>query len=225
MMDMKSKRFIDVSHTIEHGMQTYPGIPVPVITDFLTRSDSREHYADGTEFYIGKIEMVANTGTYIDSPFHRYENGTDLSELRLESLADLEGITIHCPFMNGRAVNKQCLEKHDVRGKAVLIHTGWDVHWRSEQYFQGHPYLTRDAADFLVHERAILVGIDSMNIDDTDDLTRPAHSLLLRANIPIVEHMCNLQSVPDRGFKFYAVPVKIRHYGSFSVRAFCIISE
>lgn len=222
---MKSKRFIDVSHTIEHGMLTYPGIPGPVITDFWTRVDSREHYANGTEFYIGKIEMAANTGTYVDSPFHRYADGKDVSELPLDSLADLEGIVIRYPLVNGRAVNKQCLEKHDVKGKAVLIHTGWDQHWRNDRYFRGHSYLTEDAADFLLHEGAILAGIDSLNIDDTDDLTRPVHSLLLGANIPIIEHMCNLQFVPDCGFKFYAIPVKVRRFGSFPVRAFCIVSE
>lgn len=221
---MSSKRFIDVSHTIEHGMLTYPGIPAPEISDFLTRADSRGHYAAGTEFSIGKIDMAANTGTYVDSPFHRYENGMDLSELPLESLADLEGIVVRCPLENGRAVHKKYLECYDVKGKAVLIHTGWDRHWRTNQYFQGHSYLTKDAAEYCVQSGAAVVGIDSLNIDDTDDLTRPAHSLLLRANIPIVEHMCNLKSVPDNGFKFYAVPLKIRRFGSFPVRAFCIVT-
>jgi arylformamidase len=224
-MDLKVQQLIDVSHTVEHGMTTYPGIPAPSITDFLTRSDSREHYAKGTEFYIGKIEMAANTGTYVDSPFHRYAGGKDLSELPLDSLANLEGIVIRCPFENGSEVDKYWLEKHDIRRKAVLIHTGWDRHWRKEQYFKGHPYLTKEAADFLLHEGAVLVGIDSLNIDDTNNPARPVHSILLGADIPIVEHLCNLQSVPDRGFTFFAVPVKIRSFGSFPVRAFCIIMK
>ena len=225
MAEIQRRNFIDVSHTIEHGMITYPGIPGPVIADFLTRQDSRSHYADGVEFSIGTIEMAANTGTYVDSPFHRYAGGTDLSELSLESLANLDGIVIRHPETEGRPVDAHCMDMYDVKGKAVLIHTGWDRHWRSETYFRGHPYLTKDAAAFLLHGGARLVGIDSLNIDDTADLTRPAHSLLLGANIPIVEHLCNLQSIPDSGFKFFAVPIKIRYFGSFPVRAFCTVGE
>jgi arylformamidase len=225
MTGMDKRRFIDVGHTIEHGMRTYPGIPGPVITDFLTRVDSRKHYAEGTEFSIGKIEMAANTGTYIDSPFHRYENGTDLSGLPLESLADIDGIVVRCRVTNNRAITAQNLGPVNVKGKAVLFDTGWDRNWGAETYFQGHPYLTKDVAVFLIREGAILVGIDSLNIDNTDDPARPVHSILLGANIPIVEHMCNLQSVPDSGFKFYAVPVRIRHFGSFPVRAFCLIED
>ncbi len=225
MTRIDKRRFIDVGHTIENGMKTYPGIPGPVITDLLTRPDSRKNYAEGTEFSIGKIEMAANTGTYVDSPFHRYESGTDLSELPLESLADIDGIVVRCRDEKARAISTQNFDHVEVKGKAVLFDTGWDRHWGTKTYFHGHPYLTKDAADFLVHEGAILVGIDSLNIDDTGDLTRPVHSILLGANIPIVEHMCNLQSVPGGGFKFFAVPVKIRHFGSFPVRAFCLIED
>jgi kynurenine formamidase len=225
MAGIKKRRFVDVGHTIEHGMKTYPGIPGPVITDLLTRPDSRKNYAEGTEFSIGKIEMAANTGTYVDSPFHRYENGTDLSELPLESLADIDGIVVRCLVAKGRAISAQNLDHVDVKGKAVLFDTGWDRHWGTETYFHGHPYLTKDAAEFLLREGATLVGIDSLNIDDTGDLTRPVHSILLGANIPIVEHLCNLESVPDSGFKFFAVPVKIRQFGSFPVRAFCLIED
>jgi arylformamidase len=225
MTGMDKRQFIDVGHTVEHNMKTYPGIPGPVITDFLTRSDSRRSYAQGTEFSIGKIEMVANTGTYLDSPFHRYENGTDLSELPLESVADIDGIVVRCRTAENRAITAHTFNHLDVKGKAVLFDTGWDKNWGTETYFHGHPYLTKDAADVLVRDGAILVGIDSLNIDDTGDLTRPVHSILLGARIPIVEHMCNLRSVPDSGFKFFAVPVRIRHFGSFPVRAFCLIDD
>ena len=215
---------IDLSHTIEDGMLTYPGMPGPKISDYLAREESRSHYTHGTEFYIGKIEMVANTGTYLDSPFHRYAQGADLAGLNLGSLADLEGVVARTP---GRRIHAPALEEvftgQDLENKAVLIHTGWAAHWRTEQYFIGHPFLTGDAAQFLVDWRAALVGIDTLNIDDTSDGTRPVHSLLLGAGIPIVEHMRGLELLPDCGFRFFAVPVKIQGLGSFPVRAFAIV--
>jgi len=214
-------RFVDLSHSIESGMITYRGLPAPVISDHLTREDSRKHYSEGTEFYIGKIEMVANTGTYLDSPFHRFAEGKDLSELSLSSLADLEGIVIRAG-KDQRPVEQNLFQDLKLNRKAVLIHTGWDVHWRTDQYFEGHPYLTRQAAQHLVDCGVSLVGIDSLNIDDTADLSRPAHSLLLRAAIPIVEHLCNLQSLPDHGFRFYAVPPMVKGFGTFPVRAFAL---
>ena len=216
-------RFIDLSHTVEDGLITYKGLPAPIICDFLSREQSRHHYAPGTEFQIGKIEMVANTGTYLDSPFHRYEDGKDLSELELTSLANLDGV--RAKSQGQRAVNVFTFENVDVKGKAVLINTGWDKHWRTEKYFDGtHPFLTKDAARFLADNDAALVGIDSYNIDDTADLNRPAHSILLRAGIPIVEHMCHLDQLPNEGFKFFAVPVKIKGMGTFPVRAFAIVT-
>jgi kynurenine formamidase len=220
----EKSRFIDVSHTVEHGMVTYKGLPAPIICDYMSREASRSKYAEGTEFQIGKIEMVANTGTYIDSPFHRYADGKDLSELYLTSLANLEGIVVRVPYTAGRAVEHEVFKNRIIRGKAVLVHTGWDAHWRTERYFEEHPYLTKDSAQYLVDAGAQLVGIDSLNIDDTRDGSRPAHSLLLKAEIPIVEHMCNLGNVPDGGFRFFAVPVKVKGFGSFPVRAFCIES-
>jgi len=215
-------RFVDLSHPIESGMITYRGLPAPVISDHLTREDSRKHYSDGTEFYIGKIEMVANTGTYLDSPFHRYAEGKDLSELSLSSLADLEGIVIHAG-KDQRPVEQNLFQDLKLKQKAVLIHTGWDVHWRTEQYFEGHPYLTRETAQYLVDCGVSLVGIDSLNIDDTADGSRPAHSLLLHAGIPIVEHLCNLQFLPDHGFRFFAVPPMVKGLGTFPVRAFAML--
>jgi kynurenine formamidase len=214
---------IDVSHAVEHGMITYRGLPAPLICDFLSREQSRSLYADGTEFQIGKIEMVANTGTYLDSPFHRYAHGKDLSELPLERLANLQSVVIRVGRIKRRAIDRAELGDHDFAGKAVLIHTGWDRHWRTDQYFEGHPFLTRDAAEYLVRAGAGLVGIDSFNIDDTGDLTRPAHSLLLGAETPIVEHLGSLDLLPDENFRFFAVPVKVKNMGTFPVRAFGMI--
>ena len=219
------KQLIDLSHTIEHGLITYKGLPAPVICDFRSREQSKEHYAPGTEFQIGKIEMVANTGTYLDSPFHRYEDGKDLSELELTSLADLEGIVVRAKGKEERAVDVNAFDNIDVRRKAVLVQTRWDAHWKTDQYFEGHPFLTKDAAQFLADRGAALVGIDSYNIDDTADLSRPAHSILLAAGIPIVEHMCNLDQLPPSDFRFFAVPVKVKGFGTFPVRAFAIVRE
>jgi arylformamidase len=212
--------FIDLSHSIEHGMTTYPGLPAPVICDYLSREASRAHYAPGVEFQIGKIEMVANTGTYIDAPFHRYADGSDLAALPLESLAGLDAIVINVPLRSGRTIARAAFEGAELKGKAVLIRTGWDVHWRTEQYLSGHPFLTADAAEYLVTKGAVLAGIDSLNIDDTGDPSRPVHSTLLGAGIPIVEHMCNLSRLPVRDFHFYAVPAKVVGFGSWPVRAF-----
>ncbi|HKP35443.1 MAG TPA: cyclase family protein [Pyrinomonadaceae bacterium] len=217
------KQLIDLSHTVSHGLVTYKGLPAPVICDFLSREQSRQHYAPGTQFHIGKIEMVANTGTYLDSPFHRYEDGQDLSELELSSLANLSGVVVRAKPKEDRAIHVDAFKNLDVKGKAVLIHTGWDAHWETDQYFEGHPFLTKDAAQLLADQGAALVGIDSYNIDATADLTRPAHSILLGAGIPIVEHMCNLGDLSDRAFKFFAVPVKVKGMGTFPVRAFAIV--
>lgn len=213
--------FIDLSHTIEDGMITYRGLPAPLICDFLGREASRTLYAPGTEFQIGKIEMVANTGTYLDSPFHRFADGKDLSELPLERLADLDAVVIRRD--TGRAIGPRAFEGRTIRGKAVLIQTGWSAHWRTDRYFEGHPFLTRDAAEHLRDAGAALVGIDSYNIDDTDDLARPVHTTLLGAEIPIVEHLTGLGRLPDRGLRFFAVPVKVRGMGTFPVRAFGLV--
>jgi arylformamidase len=214
------RRFIDLGHTVEHGLLTYKGLPEPVISDYMGREASRAHYADGTAFHIGRIEMVGNTGTYLDAPFHRYAHGKDLSELPLESLADLPGVCI-----DGRrapANDVDLLEGKDLAGKAVLVHTGWSRHWRTDKYFDHPPFLTRKAAEFLVKSRAALVGIDSMNIDDIRDKSRPVHTVLLEANIPVVEHLTNLGELPPEDFRFFAVPVKVRSFGTFPVRAFAI---
>jgi arylformamidase len=215
--------FIDLSHTIEHGMTTYKGIPGPLICDFLSREASRGNYAAGTEFHIGRIDMVANTGTYLDSPFHRYAHGKDLSQLQLPQLAHLPGVVIRAPFERTLAVDTEAFAVFDVAAKAVLVHTGWDRHWRRESYFEDHPFLTEAAAEYLVRNGAILVGIDSHNIDDTRRRTRPVHSILLGNDIPICEHLCNLAALPEHGFNFYAVPPKVTNFGTFPVRAFACV--
>jgi arylformamidase len=218
------RALVDVSHAVEHGVVTYKGLPAPIICDYMSREASRSHYASGTEFHIGKIEMVANTGTYLDSPFHRFANGKDLSELALTSLADLEGVVVRWDVERGRAIAAAHFDGLDVRGKAVLVHTGWSSRFKTDAYFEGHPFLTEEASIALAEGGATLVGIDSLNIDDTADLRRPAHTVLLGRDIPIVEHLTNLSGLPDAGFRFFAVPVKVRAFGTFPVRAFAITS-
>jgi arylformamidase len=217
-------RLIDLSHEIEHGMVTYRGLPVPAISDWLSREASTARYAPGTTFQIGKIELLANTGTYIDAPFHRYENGRDVAGYALDAVADLPGIVVRATSGSARAIDVSRFKNRDVKGKAVLVHTGWDAHWRTESYSAGqHPFVTRDAAEFLANAGAALVGIDSLNIDDDKDGSRPAHTILLGAGVAIVEHMTNLAALPDTGFRFFAVPPRVKGMGSFPVRAFALL--
>ena len=220
---MKRPTLIDVSHTIHDGMITYRGMPAPIISDYLSRETSRRYYDSGTEFHIGRIEMVANTGTYLDSPYHRYADGADLSGLDLNSLANLDGVVVRCTGREERAIGPDVLEAADLKNRAVIFHTGWDQHWRTEIYWDGsHPFLTSETAEYLADAKVALVGIDSYNIDDTADGSRPAHSILLDRGIPIVEHLCGLNELPDSGFRFFAVPPKVKDFGTFPVRAFAI---
>lgn len=220
-----NRRPVELSHVIRDGMVTYPGLPAPRISDHLSRQASRDHYAPGTEFNIARISMVANTGTYLDSPFHRFGDGADLAGLPLSRLTDLDGLVIRVLGGRARAINRAVLLPYDVTGRAVLIHTGWDRHWGSEQYGSGHPYLTADAAAWLAERRATLVGIDSVNIDDTDDGARPAHTTLLAAGIPIVEHLCGLERLPVQGFRFHAAPPPVEGMGTFPVRAYALLDD
>ena len=217
-------KIVDLSHPIEDGMITYTGLPGPKITEHLSREASRGHYAEGTTFQIGRIEMVANTGTYIDAPFHRHVDGKDLSQFDLESIANLNGLVFQAD-PGTRAITADLFKDRDLTGKAVLVHTGWDRHWSTGQYFEAHPFLTRESAEYLKSSGVALVGIDSLNIDDNTDGARPAHTILLGAEIPIVEHMCNLGSLPGAGFKFFAVPAPVKGMGSFPVRAFALIES
>jgi kynurenine formamidase len=215
-------RLIDVSHTVEDGLATYPGLPAPLICDYLSREASRALYAEGTTFQISRIQMVANTGTYVDAPFHRFEDGIDLAGLALSRLADLDGLVIDATGA-GRALPGDLFDGLDLHGKAVLVRTGWDARWATPGYFEGHPFLTRRAAELLRAAGPALVGIDSLNIDDTRDGSRPAHTLLLGAGIPIAEHLCGLDALPPSGFRFHAVPVKFRGVGTFPVRAYGVV--
>lgn len=214
------RKLVDLSHTIEHGMVTYKGLPAPIVCDYLSRESSRSFYEEGTSFQIGRIDMVANTGTYVDCPFHRYENGKDLSEVELERFANLPAMVVRADYRQGIAVDVHHFENRDVKGKAVLINTNWDEHWRTDRYFEQHPYVTEQAARWLQAGGAILVGIDSHNMDDTRTRSRPAHTILLGAEILVVEHLCNLAALPEDGFLFSAVPPKFKGVGTFPVRAF-----
>jgi len=218
-------RLIDLSHVIEEGMTTYKGLPGPHICDFWTREGSAANYDDGSTFQIGRIDMVANTGTYLDSPFHRYADGADLSELKLESLADLPGAVVRRPWEEGIEIGRNAFDGLDVGGKAVLVRTGWDRYWRTDDYFGEHPHLTAEAAEWLAAKGAALVGIDSCNIDNMHVRARPVHTTLLGAGIPICEHMTELGQLPDGGFRFAAVPPKVKGMGTFAVRAYAVIDD
>lgn len=217
------KQLIDLSHVIEDGMVTYKGLPAPIICDYLSREDSKKFYEPGTEFQIGKIEMVSNTGTYVDCPFHRYPDGEDLSQVELKRFANLEGIAVKADFRNGIGIDKEVFSGIDVKGKAVLVNTDWSLHWRTDRYYENHPFLTEDAAIYLRDQKVALVGIDSHNIDDTRTKSRPVHSTLLKAGILIVEHLCHLNKLPASGFRFNAVPPKFKGVGTFPVRAYAEI--
>lgn len=218
-------RLVDLSHPIHDGMVTYPGLPGPEIGDHLSRDASRSHYAEGTEFHIGRISMVANTGTYVDVASHRFADGADLAATPLTGLVDLPGVVVRVPA-GPTAVDPLLLAPFEVAGRAVLLHTGWDRHWGAPRYGAGgHPYLTGDAADLLADKGAALVGIDSVNIDDTTDGTRPAHTTLLRHGIPIVEHLRGLDALPPHGFRFHAAPPMVVGMGSFPVRAYAVLAS
>ncbi len=214
-----------MSHTIENGLITYKGLPAPIICDYLSRRNSKNIYEEGTSFQIGKIEMVTNTGTYLDCPFHRFENGKDLSEVGLESFTDLDGIVISIPFSETLSITEDHLKNYELRNRAVLIHTGWERHWNTENYYQHHPSLTKGAAEYLRDSGVKLVGIDSHNIDNTTGKSRPVHTTLLGAEILIVEHLCNLYLLPQDGFTFSAIPPKFIGVGTFPVRAMAKIKN
>lgn len=216
-------RLIDLSHAIADGMITYPGLPGPEIVEHLSREASEQAYGPGVRFHIGRISMVANTGTYLDSPFHRFDGAIDLAGLPLARVAALEGIAIHLSGSRTRGIGAAELAPYDVAGRAVLLHTGWDRHWRTPAYAVDAPFVTAEATAWLVEQGAALVGIDSINIDDMADRTRPAHTGLLAAGIPIVEHLCNLGALPASGFTFHAAPPAVERFGTFPVRAYAVL--
>ncbi|GAA4360230.1 cyclase family protein [Microbacterium rhizosphaerae] len=217
-------RIVDLSHRIHAGLTTYPGLPAPVITPHLTREDSRAKYAPGTEFAMDVITMIGNTGTYLDSPFHRYAEGPDLAGLDLSTLVGLRAEVFHLSdglTAERRGIRRETLVDRDVRGAAVLLHTGWDSRFGTPEYAVGAPFLTGEAAQWLIDAGAVLVGIDSVNIDDTESGgERPAHSLLLGAGVHVVEHLTRLGEVPPRGARFTAAPPAVEGFGTFPVRAY-----
>ena len=222
----RQRRVVDLSHVIRDGLITYPGLPAPVITPHLTREVSRTKYAPGTEFAMDIITMIGNTGTYIDSPFHRYEAGSDLAGLDLATLVDLPTEVFHVDDIATRGVPASVFFDRDVRGAAVLIHTGWDRHFATPEYLSHAPYLEADAVDYLIEQGVVLVGIDSLNIDDTEPGAqgeRPAHTGLLAAGIHVVEHLANLGDVPASGARFTAAPPAVEGFGTFPVRAYAIV--
>ena len=212
--------FIDLSHTIEDGLITYKGLPPPLICDYWSRKSTESNYDNGESFQIAKIEMVANTGTYIDCPFHRFESGKDISEVEVNRLADLEAVVVRAAYTKSLVIDADVFRNVHVRNKAVLVNTGWSSKWNTENYYEGHSYLTAEAAVYLRDAGALLVGIDSYNIDNSATRTRPVHTILLEAEIFIVEHLCNLAMLPDEGFWFTSLPPKIKGVGSFPVRAY-----
>jgi len=216
------RQILDLSHPIAHGTVTYPGLPGPVITDHLTRVDSRQRYAPGVEFQIGRIDMVANTGTYLDTPFHRFADGHDLAGLDLARVVDVPGLVIDGTATS--AVGSDLLDGLALAGRAVLFHTGWDVHWGTDRYGEpGHPHLAVATAERLVDAGAAVVGIDSVNIDDTRTGERPIHTALLAAGIPIVEHLRGLDAIDGRPFTFTGVPPAVVGMGTFPVRAVAVL--
>lgn len=220
----RASRLVDLSHTITSGMITYRGLPAPLICDYLSFDASHAHYAAGTEFNIARIDMVANTGTYMDVPYHRYRDGDDLSQVSLERIVDLPGCVVRVAGKRDRAIDWTAFADCEIDGRAILVHTGWDRHWGTDHYFEGHPFLTGQAADYLRERGAALVGIDSLNIDDTAGGSRPVHSVLLGGRIPIVEHLTGLAKLPDAGFRFSAAPPKVTGMGTFPVRALAILT-
>jgi kynurenine formamidase len=224
MENHATERLVDLSHLIVDGMTTYKGLPAPQICDFWSREESAANYDDGSTFQIGRIDMVANTGTYLDAPFHRFADGPDLAGLDLAQLAALPGVVVRQPWESGLMVDTARFDGVEVAGKAVLVHTGWDRHWGSDAYFEDHPSLTAEAAQLLVNRGAALVGIDSHNIDDTRTKSRPVHTILLGAGVLICEHLTNLGALPGKGFSFTAAPPRIAGMGTFPVRAFALLT-
>lgn len=220
---MTDHTLVELSHVVMAGMITYPGLPGPEITPHLTRNASRANYASGTEFAIDRISMVGNTGTYLDSPFHRYADGTDLADLPLASVADLPTIVVPLSDSVERGITAEALAGLEPAGCAVLLHTGWDRHWGTDAYGGPAPYLTGSGARLLAGRGAALVGIDSVNIDSTDGGERPAHSILLAAGIPVLEHLTGLGGLPVTGARLHAAPVRVRDFGTFPVRAYAVV--
>jgi kynurenine formamidase len=218
-----SPRVIDLSHEIVDGMITHPGLPGPTVSTFLTHEASAARYAPGTTFEIGRIDLVANTGTYLDTPAHRFPGRPDLAGLALERVVDLPGVLVDCRGRADKAIGPKAFEGIQVASRAVLVMTGWDRHWGTSAYLADNPFLTEAAARRLVEEGAALIGIDSLNVDSLADPRRPAHTAILDAGIPLVEHLTGLRELPEDSWRFFAVPPRIRGVATFPVRAFALV--
>jgi len=215
-------KLVELNHSLEDGMRAYPGLPSPKIGAFLDHEASRSHYGGQAEFYLGKVDMVCNLGTYLDSPYHRHRDRSDLSQIPLEKVAGVPGIVLDAAASPDRSIAVDC-SASELRGRAVLVRTGWDRHWGTDAYWKPGPFLTAGSVDLLIHGGATLLGVDFWNVDDTGDPSRPAHTRLLAEGILIVEHLCNLSALPRTGFRFSAVPLRIVRGASFPVRAFAQI--
>jgi arylformamidase len=213
------KKFVELNHILEDGMMPYPGLASPRVSAVLDHAASRPRFKDQAEFYLGRVEMDCNIGTYLDSPFHRYPEAEDLSQLPLERMAALPGLVIPASPSSSRAITLNAPETA-LRGRAVLVRTGWDERWGTPRYYEPGPYLSQESIELLLRAQPALVGVDFWNVDDTQDPSRPVHTQLLKAAILIVEHLCNLAALPEQGFRFYAVPLRIVRGASFPVRAF-----
>jgi kynurenine formamidase len=216
------RKFVELNHPLEDGMMAYPGLPRPNIRAYLDHKESRSRYNDQAEFYLGKVDMVCNLGTYIDSPFHRYPDGLDLSQIPLERIAGISGIVLDGVFSSNRSITLEA-DPSEMNERAVLVKTGWDERWGTEGYWEPGPFLSEKSIDLVIRSGAKFVGVDFWNVDDTMDPARPAHTRLLASGILIVEHLCNLSVLPRKGFRFYAVPPRIVRGASFPVRAFAEI--
>jgi kynurenine formamidase len=217
-------KLVELNHVLEDGMMAYPGLPQPKIGAFRDHQESRPFYKDQAEFYLGKVDMVCNLGTYLDSPFHRYPDGTDLSQIPLKMVAGVPGVIFDAAVSSNRSIALDG-DESEFHGRAVLIRTGWDRRWGTESYWELGPYLSEESIELLIRSKVTLVGVDFWNVDDTMDPARPAHTRLLASNILIVEHLCNLSALPRTDFRFFAVPLRIVRGASFPVRAFAEIDE
>ncbi len=211
-------RLVDLSHTIDDGMPVYPGIPAPVIGAILDHDSSRQRYEGKAEFLLGTFELPGNTGTYLDAPFHRYRDGDDLASVSLDRIASVPALVVDAPA-EYRPVEVG-LDEEAARGRAVLVRTGWDRRWGTEAYWEPGPYFSKNGVERLAGLAPVLVGVDFANVDDTGDMSRPAHTILLAAGVIIVEHLTGLDALPHSGFTFSAVPPPIVRGASFPVRAF-----
>ena len=211
-------RLIDLSHVIEEGMPVHPGLPPPVVGAVLDHEQSHERYQGKAEFFLGKVELPGNTGTCLDAPFHRYRDGEDLAEISLDRIAGIPAVVFDAPAEH-HPIDLHLMED-DLRGRALLVRTGWDGRWGSEAYWEPGPFFSDDGAEKLSRTGAVMVGVDFANVDDTADPSRPAHTTLLGAGIIIVEHLTGLDALPRSGFRFSAVPPRIVRGASFPVRAF-----